>query len=364
MVHKKILNRKRSMAFDFSSSTPFSLLGFHAVMMFCASTVWILSISSQNGFCDDFLSNDSRESSASFRDSTSATGGVKPGERAVVQMHCAVLPLERLEVSSQRDGRIHSIYGRPGTMIRAEQVVVQMESDEQSIRRALAEGELKKAESLRGDRSALEAAQALLSKAEATYDMTMKLNQKSELELFRLKMDVTEKKANLRLAEARSMQDAIDFDIKEQQLALARWEEQRCAITSPVSGIISEQFKYPGEFVRQGETILRVIHMERVAIRVEFDSRVIPTYELTHRIGTAIFPSGESGGFEITDLRFESILPSNLDNRHYHAIAIVQNPSRTDAHGREHWLLRAGMVGRLTLSTGPASSGATTERGQ
>lgn len=264
-------------------------------------------------------------------------------------IHCAVLPLERLEVSSQRDGRIKEIYGRPGTTIKADQIVVQMESDEQTIKRALAEGELRKATTLKSDRSALEAAQALLSKAEATYDMTLKLNQKSELELFRLKMDVMEKKANLKLAEARATQESIDFDIKEQQLELARWEEQRCALKSPVSGMVSEQFKFPGEFVRQGETILRIIHMERVAIRVEFDSQIVPTYKLANRTATATFSSGDGESFEIRGLQFDRILPSNLDSKHYHAIAVVDNPTRLDHSGSSHWLLRAGMVGKLLI---------------
>jgi hypothetical protein len=162
-------------------------------------------------------------------------------------------------------------------------------------------------------------------------------------------MDVMEKKANLKLAEARATQESIDFDIKEQQLELARWEEQRCALISPVSGMVSEQFKFPGEFVRQGETILRIIHMERVAIRVEFDSQVVPTFKLANRTATATFSSGDGESFEIEGLHFDRILPSNLDSRHYHAIAVVDNPTRLDHAGSSHWLLRAGMVGKLLI---------------
>ncbi len=261
----------------------------------------------------------------------------------------AVLPLEKVELTAKHEGVISSIAAVPGTNVQAGQIVVALDSNELSARHALAEQELLKANEIVNDDSTLKTAKAQLSKVEATYDSMLKLKHQSELELFRLLMDVHDKQAMLAAATARHRQELVEAAIKNEQLKLARLQLDAAEIPSPFNGVVSEQLKFPGEFVRPGEPILRLIRLDTMIFRVELDMRKVQPHQIADYVAQAVFHCGQDR-ITIAGLQFDQIIPNNLDSQNYYAHAKFENVQILDAKGRSHWRIRPGSSGEVVFT--------------
>ena len=263
----------------------------------------------------------------------------------------AVLPVQKIELSAKHDGVIQKILVEPGDTLSSGQIAIQLHEEELSARRALAEQELFKAEAIMNDDSAVKAAQTQLAKAQATYDTVKHLQHKSELEVFRLRMDVQDKQAMLAAATARQAQDRLESAIKREQLKLADLQLQAAEIASPVEAMVAEQLKSTGEMARPGEPILTLIRMDVVYFRVELDMRYVPPHQIVNFAAEAVFDLGGDEELRIPHLRFSQIIPQNLDNQHYYALAKIQNTQIRDAAGQTHWRIRPGMSGQVVFTS-------------
>lgn len=259
-----------------------------------------------------------------------------------------VLPLEKVELTAKHEGVIASMGVTPGSNVQAGQIVISLDSNELSARHALAEQELLKATEIVNDDSTVKTAEAQLAKVEATYESMLKLKHQSELESFRLLMDVRDKEAMLAAATARHRQDLVEAAIKAEQLKLAQLQLDAAEIASPFNGVVSEQLKFPGEFVRPGEPILRLIRVDTMIFRVELDMRKVPPHQIADYLAQAMFDCGQEQ-LVIQGMQFDQIIPNNLDSQNYYAHAKFENVQITDANGRSHWRIRPGMSGEAVF---------------
>ena len=268
---------------------------------------------------------------------------------AITGIYGAVLPSERADVGCRNEGRITHILVKPGDAVEANQVVIDMDARELVARLAVAEQELHKVTAIMNDLSTVSIAKAQFAKADATYITNQKLHQKSELEVFRLQMDRNEKQASLDLATAKHLQDIIEVTIKREQLNLAKLSLEASVARSPVSGIVSEQLRYPGESVRIGEPILKIIQMSELLFRVELDIAKIPPHKIADYQIDVRFELATGESFTISNIRLDRCIPNNLDSQNYFAFALLQNTKIPDRNGKMHWRLRPGMSGELTF---------------
>lgn len=270
---------------------------------------------------------------------------------ALPRIYGAILPAEKVDLGFRREGMIATVHVQTGQAVEAGELVISIEDREFLSREALAAGELRKAQSISQDQSAVMAARAQLARSEATWTSHQNLKQKSELELFRLQMDMRERQASLDLALSKHDQDTIEVAIKKEMHELARIDREACRIVSPISGIVAEQWKYPGEAVRSGEAILKIIRMDELVFRVELDMREMPPDRLSEYTATVVLSMAKEDSDEIENVRFDRILPSNVDDQHYYALAKIQNTQHTDRFGNVQWRLRPGMSGEVVLQT-------------
>ncbi len=280
---------------------------------------------------------------------SSPTADSTPSSDDTLRFWGAVLPLEKVELTAKHEGVISSLSASPGTDVQARQIVVSLDSNELSARYALAEQELLKATEIVNDDSTIRTAEAQLAKVEATYESMLKLKHQSELESFRLQMDVRDKQAMLAAATARHRQELVEAAIKAEQLKLARLQLEAADISSPFKGIVSEQLKFPGEFVRPGEPILRLIRVDTLIFRVELDMRKVAPHQIANFVAEAVFHCGQDQ-LAIAGLQFDQIIPNNLDSQNYYAQARFENVQLIDAKGRSHWRIRPGMSGEVMFT--------------
>lgn len=259
-----------------------------------------------------------------------------------------ILPARKIEISTTQEGVIDRVAVQPGEVVRQGQVVVEMDSRKLLIRERLAEQEFLKAKSVVEDSSSITSAKAQFARSEATYNTLVKLDHKVPLEIFRLQMEMREKHAALEFAKTKHAQDLIDVAIKTQQLDAARFDVESCQVGSPISGVVSEQIKHAGEYVRVGEKVLTVVQMDELIFRIEFLSEQLPPHRLAdYRVDATFRVAG--GALEIAGLQLDRLVPDNMDSRYYYAFATIENQQMVDRNGRPHWQLRPGMSANVEL---------------
>jgi multidrug resistance efflux pump len=264
-------------------------------------------------------------------------------------LYGAILAAEKVDLSFRRDGVIDAIHIRTGDSVEAGQLVIQIDDREYRARVALATSELDKSRAVSEDESSVLAARAQLARAEAAWKTHAALKQKSDLELFRLEMDKRERQAAFEMALAKHRQDAIDVAIKEEMQNLARLDLESCQVVSPIAGVVAEQWKHVGEAVRSGESILRIQRMDELEFRVELSDRVMPPERLGNMDAEIIFFAESDDPISLKGISFDRVIPSNLDDEHYYAIARIENQQVQDSRGNPHWRLRPGMSGEVRL---------------
>jgi HlyD family secretion protein len=266
----------------------------------------------------------------------------------------AILPSERADIGYRKEGAIADVLAKPGDSVEAGQIIATIDARELELRCALAEQEMRKATAVQADSSAITSARAQLAKVEATLNANLKLQQKSDLEFFRLRMDRNEKQAAFDLANAKHHQDGIDLAIKTEQFNLSQNDLDNAMIRSPIDGIISEQLHYKGESIRPGEVILKMVHMNDLLFRVELDIAKMPPHRLADYRASIRFESSDGEFVQLEGVAFERTIPNNLDSQYYFAMVSIKNQQVTDRNGKRHWRLRPGMAGQVVFQEVPS----------
>ncbi|MEM7252828.1 MAG: efflux RND transporter periplasmic adaptor subunit, partial [Pseudomonadota bacterium] len=170
--------------------------------------------------------------------------------------HCVVMPHAVVEVSSGVSGRIQNIHVDVGDWVGRDQVVAALESGVERANLALADA-----------RANLEA-EVGLRKTRLSFDRrrrerTQALHQRKVASTH--EKEEAERDAAMALWQLRQAND---------NLALARLERTRAeevlklrTIRAPISGVVTERFKWPGEFVEE-EPILRVAKLDPLRVEV------------------------------------------------------------------------------------------------
>jgi hypothetical protein len=117
--------------------------------------------------------------------------------------------------------------------------------------------------------------------------------------------------------------------------------------------VVAEQWKYPGESVRSGEPILRIQRMDQLEFRVELSDRMVAPEHLGDLDAEILFHADSDAPIAMQGVAFDRVMPSNLDDEHYYAIARIVNEQVRDARGELHWRLRPGMSGKVRLHERP-----------
>ncbi len=255
----------------------------------------------------------------------------------------------KVDIAATIDGVIESIACRPGESVSAGQAIILLQHDKALANKILATKELEKAMSLARDSASLVTANAQLAKAEANYKATQSLRQRSEIELFRLEMTLREAEANVAFTKSKQEQNEIDVEIKKSQLRLAEIEYNACTVKSPMMGIVSDQFKHSGEYVRAGEPIVQVLQMSELVLRIELNLQQFPPHSLADFDAVAEIQDVLGAPLSLEHISVERTSPNNIDSQSYFAYAAIQNTKSTDRKGVEHWQLRPGMAAKIIL---------------
>ena len=158
------------------------------------------------------------------------------------------------------------------------------------------------------DQRALRDAQAKVRTASATYDRRLVLYQKggiSKKDLEASQMEFTTAENELRLAEQTVVLHTKAINPNDRALAAARVQaaQQRVAtldaqlsyatIRAPITGIVTDQFQYQGEFAAAGGRLVNIADISEVIVKVPFADTVVAQLKVGDT--ATVLPTDTSG---------------------------------------------------------------------
>jgi macrolide-specific efflux system membrane fusion protein len=179
--------------------------------------------------------------------------------------------LEEIRVPARDAGVLVEVAVRPGMEIAKDTPLAKQDETEAQVKRDQAQTDLSNAKRLaRNDlkvrlaQKSHEVAAAELKRATEASERFSKSVSQSEIE----RLQLATEQADLQIYQAR-------FDLKTAQLAvdtheaalrLAEHQLTKRTIRAPTSGVVVEVLKHPGEWVEPGETVLRMVRMDRLRV--------------------------------------------------------------------------------------------------
>jgi len=215
---------------------------------------------------------------------------------SVVTTNGKVEPFELAEVRAQRAGLVQRVLAQPGKLVKAGQLLVELDDREARAELAAAEARLRQAQAAwevieKGGRaveleeleSALTRARLELGKAQQDYEALRRLQQKqaataAETEAARHRWE----QARAELAGLQAKRAAL-VSASDRKAAQARVQEaeaarqqaaerlRQCSIQAPINGVLYDWRVRKGDYVEAGALIAAVGRLDRLRVRVYVD---------------------------------------------------------------------------------------------
>ncbi|HEV7746075.1 MAG TPA: efflux RND transporter periplasmic adaptor subunit [Pyrinomonadaceae bacterium] len=231
-----------------------------------------------------------------------------------------IFPREKAEVSAKVSAPIKQMALLKNKPVKAGEVIAVLESrdlvaqrneaaaalnQERASERSVVTGTIPQTDA--SDQKAVRDAQAKVVNAHATYERRQVLYQKggiSKKELEASQLELTTAENELRLAEQTAKLRATALNPNDRALAAARVQaaQQHLAtldaqlsyatIRAPISGVVTDQFQYQGEFAAAGGKLVEISDMSQVIVKAPFADTV--TAQLKVGDSAAVLPTDTS----------------------------------------------------------------------
>jgi multidrug efflux pump subunit AcrA (membrane-fusion protein) len=198
-----------------------------------------------------------------------------PSSRRVVAENAVLKIVEIRDVAAETSGIINQALIQEGSLVTADQMIMEIDSTQAAIEKKKAEKELEiarvEAESrvdLKFIERSIEVHQSELSRAIRSNQRRPGVVPQSELD--QLALVVNRALAEKEQAEFNIRLRGLTQDVKQVELEMSALKQSQCQIQSPMDGMIVEVLKRKGEWVAISEPVAKVIRLDvlRTEIKV------------------------------------------------------------------------------------------------
>jgi multidrug efflux pump subunit AcrA (membrane-fusion protein) len=232
-----------------------------------------------------------------------------------------IWPREKADVGAKISAQIKKMALLKNKVVKAGEVIVVLESRDLQAQRAEAVAALNEAvanersvttgtipQTNAQDARALRDAGAKAATARATYERRLMLYEKggiSKKDLEAAQLDLTTAENELRLADETTALRTKSLNPNDRALAAARVAQAQqhlatldaqlnyATIRSPITGIVTDQFQYEGEFAAAGGKLVTIADVSEVIIKAPFADTVVAQMKVGD--SATVLPSDTSG---------------------------------------------------------------------
>ncbi|MFK7777075.1 MAG: HlyD family efflux transporter periplasmic adaptor subunit [Gimesia sp.] len=177
--------------------------------------------------------------------------------------------IEQVEVPAREVGQLNKMLVKEGTTVQKGDILAQIEDSEAQFLLKQAKLEYQMAQfkaendiNIRFARKAHEVAVAELSRAEESIKKYSKSISKTELD--RLKLTAEKAKLEIEQATEEATTAKLEARLKENSESIAALAVQKRKVIAPITGMVVQIMTKDGEWVQPGETVLRLLNLDRL----------------------------------------------------------------------------------------------------
>jgi multidrug efflux pump subunit AcrA (membrane-fusion protein) len=289
----------------------------------------------------------------------SAQTGASGKSNKVVIDNCLISAYQQAQVPAQQAGVLDAYEpntGREGVQVVKGDVLAHLDKTDLLAKKEGAELAIEVAEAKANSDAELEVAKATKAVAEKELEGAKIANKRNAgtvplNELRRMELTVDKTFHEIRLREVERGNAALEAKVKRAELKAVNVELDRREVKSPLDGVVVERLKHEGEWVQPGETIIKIVRLDR--LRVE---GFVPAnqYLPQQMAGAPVVVSVElpGGKTETAEGTIEFVSPVVEASGEYRVWTEIENRKVG-----KHWLFAPGTSAKMqvTLTTGNAA---------
>lgn len=279
-----------------------------------------------------------------------------PGVRADrIELHnCSVMTIEDIDVPSEEAGVLQTLSIKEGSLVTEGQIMAQVDATMANLQLEVAKTKLTVATKQAESQTTINYAQAAKAVALAEYWQGKAANDAfagttTDAEMRRLELTYRRSEAEVAQAQEDQVIAGLQMQVSEAEVKAAQEAIQRRKIISPMEAQVAELLHWPGEWVQQGEPVMRLIRTSALFVEGELDRKNFAPVEVDGRpvIVTVEFERGRKETFPGT------IVFASDEIRISGTYAVRAKVENRKADGR--WLLQPGLIGDMVIDlTKPA----------
>ncbi|HAA67631.1 MAG TPA: hypothetical protein DCE55_00680 [Planctomycetaceae bacterium] len=290
--------------------------------------------------------------------------------------NCIVTAMDDVMVSANELGLLRLLDIREGATIEKDQLLAQIDESDALLRKEAAEAQLAAAQEdaeLNGidddkdgevDNASesvnVRAAEASRLVAEAEVTASYAINKRSQgavpdNEIRRQELNAERAALQSEVAVHNHAVSTQTVNVRQAELNAVLNELERRQIKSPLAGVVAERFKDQGEWIGQGEPILRIIRMDRLYVEGFLSAtEFLPQQVFNQTVRVSLDVSGAGAavkrvfGNRLFLGRIVYVSPEVDAKGDYQVRAEVENQQYAG-----HWLLRPGMSTQMNIDLLP-----------
>ncbi|MFH1300273.1 MAG: HlyD family efflux transporter periplasmic adaptor subunit [Planctomycetota bacterium] len=239
--------------------------------------------------------------------------------------------IEQVEVPAREVGQLDKMLVQEGATVQKGEILAQIEDGEAVLLQQQAKLEYEMAKlkaendiNIRFARKAHEVATAELLRAEDSIKKYPKSISKTELDRLKLTAEKAELEIEQATEEAKTSQ--LEASLKRNAQEIAALAVQRRKVVAPISGMVVQIMTKDGEWVRPGDTVLRILKLDRLRAEGLVNASRLQEQDLKGRPVTLVVNPGTKQEIEFPG-KISFVSPEiNPVNNQTRVWAEIENP--------------------------------------
>ena len=275
---------------------------------------------------------------------------------------CKVTIINEISIPAEEAGVLDELHVKEGMLVEIGTPIGTIDKTDAVLMKAVATHEYAAAKKTAENTLSIKAAVKAYEVALAEYESSLEANAETDgtvvkNELRRQKLQADRAKMQAELASHELLVANLTAKAKFEAYQRASAAVARREIKSRINGVVVKLNKHEGEWVQPGETVVRVVQMDRLRVEGEINGKKHARHEILDRpVKITVFLTG--GGEEVVVGKItyaSSIVETNGDLVEYTVRAEIDN--RKLPNGK--WLITPGLKAKMELTNDSSLLGST-----
>ncbi len=266
--------------------------------------------------------------------------------RAIRVDNAQVVSLHKVPISAQADGLISQLLADEGRTVKQGDTLLIIDNRVAKAELEVAKTELEAAKKQAEQTAEVEYAETASKVSDAEYEDAYDLYQRGSgtySEARRKKLEKDRARLGIDVAKVKHEQEILAAKVSEEKVKAAEVKLSLYEVVAPYDGVIVQRLHDAGEWIRSGEPILRMVHLNELKVQafVPIDGISVSALQGAPMKVAVRLSEKDVASY---DTQVE-IVSAEIESRTVRVSARIQNQQVGEA-----WLLRDGMVAAIEIT--------------